>query len=141
VLFQNFGDCFDGQATTPKSSTISFNYSFNKFAVKAIETFGFLSRLDVLFSYIILTNSNPDEEDDYSESYERATQDSSSPYYDDMIKNKYGYEVYFNNYKTAFVSLKVRVENHTENSRKFEAFMKVLSNVQLPNYKAYKEAL
>ncbi len=116
-----------------ESSNISFNYSFNKFSVKAIETFGFLSKTDVLFSYIILTNSNPDEEDDYSESYERATQDVSSPYYEEMIKNKYDYEVYFKNYKTAFISLKNRVNSHTENSRKFEAFMKVLSNIQLPN--------
>jgi hypothetical protein len=115
-----------------ESSTISFNYSFNKFAVKAIEIFGFLNKTDVLFSYIILTNSNPDEEEDYSESYERATQDSNSPYYNEMINNKNEYDVYFKNYKTAFTSLKNRVEAHTESSNKFEAFMKILSQVNLP---------
>lgn len=114
-----------------ESSTISFNFSFNKFAVKAIETFGFLTKTDVLFSYIILTNSNPDEEDDYSESYERVTPDS--PYYNELINNKNEYEIYFKNYKEAFTSLKSRVENHTENSKKFEAFMKILSKTQLPD--------
>jgi hypothetical protein len=116
-----------------EDSKISFDYSFNKFAVKAIETFGFLSKTDVLFSYIILTKSDPTTEDDYSDSYERATEDFTLPYYDEITNNKYGYELYFKNYKSAFISLQNRVKKHTEDSKKFEAFMKILSKVSLPS--------
>jgi len=114
-----------------ESSKISFDYTFNKFAVKAIEIFG-LNKLDVLFSYIILTNSNPEEEEDYVESYERATSDTLSPYYDELTKNKNDYSIYFENYKNSLISLKKRVETHTKNSKRFQAFMNTLSDFQLP---------
>jgi hypothetical protein len=116
-----------------ESSKITFDYTFNKFAVKAIEMFGFLSKIDVLFSYIILTNSNPSEEKDYVESYERATSDTLSPYYNELTKNKNDYSNYFENYKNSFSSLESRVENHTKNSKKFQAFIDKLTEEQLPD--------
>jgi hypothetical protein len=112
-----------------------FTYTFNKFAVKCMELFPFKNRLEVLFAYIIITNSDPENEDSYSISYERATSDTKTGYYKDLISNKTEYEVYFNEFKSSFMSLRKRVEEQINLSNKFSAFTTVLNKKKFSGVK------
>jgi hypothetical protein len=95
-----------------------FEYTFNKFFVNALELFPFTSRDEVFFSMIIITNSDPLNEDDFSESYERAIES-----YVELVTKKEEYDEYFKLYKQELDSLKVRVDKHIDQSNKINAIV------------------
>jgi hypothetical protein len=82
-----------------------FDTSFNKFVIDALELFSFSSRDEVFFTYIIITNSDPVNEEDYSDSYERASET-----YTELLSKKNEYALYFSFYKKELEALKVRVD-------------------------------
>lgn len=95
-----------------------FDRSFNKFVIDALELFSFSSRDEVFFTYIIITNSDPINEDDYSESYERAIEQ-----YTELIDKKNDYASYFSFYKKELETLSIRVENTINKSETVKAIV------------------
>lgn len=110
-----------------------FDRSFNKFVIDALELFSFSSRDEVFFTYIIITNSDPVNEADYSESYERAIEQ-----YTELIDKKNEYAAYFSFYKKELETLSTRVENNINKSESVKAI--VNSVLQEENEEKYIEA-
>ncbi len=100
-----------------------FEYTFNKFVVKALELFPFTSRDEVFFSMVIITNSDPLNENDFSESYERAIES-----YTELISKKEEYADYFRLYKRELDTMKLRVEKHIDQSNKINAIVNDLES-------------
>ncbi len=95
-----------------------FDRSFNKFVIDALEKFPFSSRDEVFFTYIIITNSDPVNEETYSDSYERAIEDNQ-----ELIDKKNEYALYFDFYKKELENVKQRVEKHISQSENVEAIV------------------
>jgi hypothetical protein len=95
-----------------------FDRSFNKFVIDALELFPFSSRDEVFFTYIIITNSDPVNEEDYSDSYERAIEQ-----YTELIDKKNEYALYFSFYKKELETLSLKVENNINQSESVKAIV------------------
>jgi hypothetical protein len=113
-----------------------FDRSFNKFVIDALELFSFSSRDEVFFTYIIITNSDPINEADYSESYERAIEQ-----YTELIDKKNEYASYFSFYKKELESLSLRVEKNISQSESVKAIVELVEEEQQENRNIVKSDL
>ncbi len=113
-----------------------FDTSFNKFVIDALELFSFSSRDEVFFTYIIITNSDPVNEEDYSDSYERA-----SEIYTELLSKKNEYALYFSFYKKEIEALKVRVENNISQSESVKAIVELVEEEEVVNRNIVKTDL
>ena len=104
-----------------------FDRSFNKFVINALELFSFSSRDEVFFTYIIITNSDPVNEESYAESYERAIDQ-----YTELIDKKNEYAIYFNFYKKELEQLKTKVDNHIIQSDSVNAIINSVEEDIIP---------
>lgn len=95
-----------------------FDRSFNKFVIDALEIFPFSSRDEVFFTYIIITNSDPVNEETYSDSYETAIEQRT-----ELIDKKNEYALYFSFYKKELETLSLRVENNINQSESIKAIV------------------
>jgi hypothetical protein len=95
-----------------------FDRSFNKFVIDALELFPFSSRDEVFFTYIIITNSDPVNEETYSDSYETAIEQRT-----ELIDKKNEYALYFSFYKKELETLSLRVENNINQSESIKAIV------------------
>jgi hypothetical protein len=110
-----------------------FDRSFNKFVIDALELFSFSSRDEVFFTYIIITNSDPVNEEDYSESYERAIEQ-----YTELIDKKNEYASYFSFYKKELENLSLRVENNINKSESVKAIVNLVLQEDDEKYEEIK---
>ena len=131
IIAQTFTKFYEDEEID-ESSKISFDYSFNNFVIKCMELFGFENKQEVFFAYILITNSDVENEEDYSISYERATEDQYSNYYEDLIKSESDYRSFFETYKKSFIELKNEVERNTKESRQFQSFISKLQTITYP---------
>ena len=82
IIAQTFSQFYENEEID-ESSKVSFDYSFNKFVIKCMELFGFENKQEVFFAYILITNSDVENEESYITSFNRATEDEYSNYYED----------------------------------------------------------